>query len=60
MLVLVCACFADKNHVYERLFQYHYLVLATRNVDEQVPLFVQRQDEPDEVRRATLFEIMTE
>ena len=60
VLMSVRASFADKNRIYKRLLQYRCLVLATRNVDERVPLFVQLRDEPDEVRREALSEILPE
>ena len=60
VLVSVRASYADKNHIYERLLQYRCLVLATTNVDERVPSFVQRRDEPDEVRQEALSEILLE
>ena len=60
VLVSVRASIADKNHIYERLLQYLCLVLATKDVDERVLSFVQRRDEPDEVRRETLSEILPE
>ena len=60
VLVSVLASFVDKNHICERILQYRCLVLATRDVDERVPSYVKRRDEPDEVRREALFEILPE
>ena len=60
VLVSVRASVADKNHIYDRHLQYRCLVLVTRDVEERVPSFVQRRDEPDEVRREAISEILLE